>query len=270
MTDKAQFEAMLEALINEDQEAAREIFHNIVVGKSREIYEELLEADFGTSDEEDEDEVEDEDDEANVNLFGDEDEVEDEEEDAGDDETYAELKDRVFDIETSLDELQQEFEVFMADAESESENDDMFGDDATEFDDEDLEIDDEDEMKESEKSIHHYHHDGDVMDEVEMFKEYVNKVALPKHSDNGSQTRSSVAGKNDMGGTAANIARSFTSQKGGTQGGLLNPAVQPQTGGNVNVPGAKSATKLSNVKQQPMKRAGADSAENKNSIFGGK
>ena len=42
MTDRAQFEAMLEALINEDQETAKEIFHNIVVGKSREINEELL------------------------------------------------------------------------------------------------------------------------------------------------------------------------------------------------------------------------------------
>jgi hypothetical protein len=48
MTDRTQFEAMLEALINEDQESAKEIFHNIVVAKSREIYEELLETDgFG-------------------------------------------------------------------------------------------------------------------------------------------------------------------------------------------------------------------------------
>jgi hypothetical protein len=46
MTDRAQFEAMLEALINENHDAAKEIFHNIVVGKSREIYEELLESDF--------------------------------------------------------------------------------------------------------------------------------------------------------------------------------------------------------------------------------
>ena len=48
MTDRAQFEAMLEALINDDQASAKEIFHNIVVGKSREIYEELLESDFSS------------------------------------------------------------------------------------------------------------------------------------------------------------------------------------------------------------------------------
>ena len=46
MTDRKQFEAMLEALINEDHESAKEIFHNIVVAKSREIYEELLAEDF--------------------------------------------------------------------------------------------------------------------------------------------------------------------------------------------------------------------------------
>ena len=53
MTDRTQFEAMLEALINEDQEAAKEIFHNIVVAKSREIYEELLSEDFDLEEEKD-------------------------------------------------------------------------------------------------------------------------------------------------------------------------------------------------------------------------
>ena len=57
MTDRAQFEAMLEALINEDQETAKELFHNIVVAKSREIYEELLEADFGKSEDEEDPEI---------------------------------------------------------------------------------------------------------------------------------------------------------------------------------------------------------------------
>jgi len=47
MTDRTQFEHMLEALINEDQQTAKDIFHNIVVAKSREIYEELLAEDFG-------------------------------------------------------------------------------------------------------------------------------------------------------------------------------------------------------------------------------
>ena len=100
--------------------------------------------------------------------------------------------------------------------------------------------------------------------------EYVNKVALPKHGDNGVNTRSSVAGKNDMGGTTANIAKNFSTQTGGTQGGLAAPSTQPQTGKNVNVPGAKSATKLSNVSQQPMKKSGSDTAQNKKSTIGSK
>ena len=58
MTDRAQFEAMLNALISEDEDAAKEIFHNIVVAKSREIYEELLESDFGPEEEEEEAEEE--------------------------------------------------------------------------------------------------------------------------------------------------------------------------------------------------------------------
>ena len=56
MTDRTQFEAMLEALINEDQETAKEIFHNIVVAKSREIYEELLAEDFSVEEEAEEEE----------------------------------------------------------------------------------------------------------------------------------------------------------------------------------------------------------------------
>jgi len=44
-------------------------------------------------------------------------------------------------------------------------------------------------------------------DEMAKFMEYVDKVALPKHGDNGTNARSIVAGKNDMGGTTSNIAR---------------------------------------------------------------
>ena len=42
MTDRAKFEQMLEYLINEDQQKAEELFHELVVAKSRSIYENLL------------------------------------------------------------------------------------------------------------------------------------------------------------------------------------------------------------------------------------
>ena len=46
MSDKSKFEQMLEKLVADDKAAAEEIFHNIVVEKSRSIYEGLLEDDI--------------------------------------------------------------------------------------------------------------------------------------------------------------------------------------------------------------------------------
>ena len=43
MSDQNKFEKMLELLVNEDKAAAEELFHEIVVEKSRDIYESLLE-----------------------------------------------------------------------------------------------------------------------------------------------------------------------------------------------------------------------------------
>ena len=43
MADRNKFEEMLEKLVNEDRAGAEELFHEIVVEKSREIYENLLE-----------------------------------------------------------------------------------------------------------------------------------------------------------------------------------------------------------------------------------
>ena len=45
MADRNKFEQMLELLVNEDKEAAEKLFHEIVVEKSRDIYEGLLEDD---------------------------------------------------------------------------------------------------------------------------------------------------------------------------------------------------------------------------------
>ena len=46
MGDRSKFEQMLEYLINDEEAKARELFHDIVVAKSREIYENLLAEDF--------------------------------------------------------------------------------------------------------------------------------------------------------------------------------------------------------------------------------
>ena len=52
MADQNKFEEMLEKLVNEDRAGAEELFHEIVVEKSREIYENLLENDLEEDDKE--------------------------------------------------------------------------------------------------------------------------------------------------------------------------------------------------------------------------
>jgi len=150
MADQNKFEKMLELLVNEDKEAAQELFHEIVVEKSRDIYESLLEdeaeVDEATDEEVDEatdeevDEATDEDldesDDETVEEGFDLDEFEveadpmdmdktddmmadlgmDDEGEEGDDEDAPEgdVEDRVEDLEDALDDLKAEFEKMMA------------------------------------------------------------------------------------------------------------------------------------------------------------
>ena len=67
----------------------------------------------------------------------------------------------------------------------------------------------------------------------EEIREYVNKVGVT-HTDGSDNSKSPVAGKNDMGGTASNIA------KGGEETGSKAPAPKEENAGNINVPGGKA------------------------------
>lgn len=290
MTDRRQFEAMLDALLSEDQAAAKEIFHNIVVAKSREIYEELLAEDFDISEESDDDDKEDDKEEEEVDeAFGDEGEADDSDDEAGDDEVGGDatddfiddsdsdedefggeegegeedLEDRVLDLEDALEELKAEFDELMAGEEEEPEHADMFGAEEPEMG---------DEFGAEEPGMgDEFGSEEEPMDEFSMFMEYVNKVALPKHGDDGANTKSIVAKKNDMGGTSANIAKSFSTEKGGTQGGLLNPSTKEENFGNINVPGAnagKSAFKKKEPGHGAEKKGAGEDAANKKSIIG--
>ena len=292
MTDRAQFEAMLEALINEDQETAKEIFHNIVVGKSREIYEELLESDFGqdqglpalygskeesanpfASKEEEGEEEEDTDSEEDTDGEEDDSEEDDSEEDnseegddanfGGDDSEEGEgsVEDRVMDLEDALEDLKAEFEQMLQGEEHEEE--------------ENPEIHGEPNLAHDLSAELGGHDEGDLEtghDELDSLMEYVNKVAPPKHGDNGTNTRSSVAGENNMGGTAANIAQSFSTEKGGTEGGLASPkvAANPNAAGNLNVPGGDAGKKAFKKKEpgHGAEKAGSkETADNKQSTL---
>ncbi len=103
MTDRNKFEEMLERLVNEDKEGAEALFHEIVVEKSRDIYESLLEDEEveETTDEEVDEATDEEVDESEEDL----DEATDEEVDEATDEEVEETTDQEVDefIEPALE-----------------------------------------------------------------------------------------------------------------------------------------------------------------------
>jgi len=254
---------MLEHLVNEESDKAKELFHQLVVEKSREIYETILSEDFTTEAEEDEemdesaeeedesmDEAKEEDDEEDLDEnfgfaeAGDEEEHGDIGGDAGDDMVHdidaggdegdeegmggeGDIEDRVMDLEDALDDLRAEFEALMGDEAGEG-HDDMGGDDMGGMDD----MGGEEELEDS------------------FMREYVEKVGNPKHGDNGANAKSIVAKANNMGGTTANIVKGGESTTRGTKGGLLNPSTKEENFGNVNVPGG-NAGKTAFKKKEP-------------------
>ena len=183
MADRSKFEAMLELLVNEDKEGAEALFHEIVVEKSRDIYESLLEdeevdesddeveeASDEEVDESDEDldeadeEVEESDDDLEEGFDLDEFEVEadpmmgndpaddmmgDMEPDMGGDDDMdmdgeGDVEDRVEDLEDALEDLKAEFEKMMA-GDDEGDMDDEGDDDM----DMDMDMDDEEPEEEA-------------------------------------------------------------------------------------------------------------------------
>lgn len=136
------FEQLIEYVINDDESKARELFHDIVVEKSREIYENLMdeETEMDSDKEVDEAEHNDEDsmeegmsmggdasddliadvemEEEGISMEDEEVEMDAEEEmvdgdDMGDAQDEADIEDRVVDLEDKLDELMAEFEAMM-------------------------------------------------------------------------------------------------------------------------------------------------------------
>ena len=300
MTDQTKFEEMLEKLVNEDRDGAEALFHEIVVEKSREIYQNILdEADeeveettdeeVDESDDEDLDESDDEDldeatdeevdesddedlDESDDDLdemFGlDEPEMEadpamdmmkdieggDEEggdmdmDDEGDDDEAEGPEEAMADLEDALEALKAEFEKMMGDEEPGDEDPE---EEAMAFEADDEEVDEaaDEEVDEATDEEVDEAADEEVEESKapktasEEMREYVEKIT-PKMGDNGANTKSIVAGANDMGGTASNIAQSGADEKGGT--GASAP--KEDNAGNVNTPGGKASKSM---KSQP-------------------
>jgi hypothetical protein len=181
MTSK--FEQLIEYVINDEEAKAKELFHDIVVEKSREIYENLMDedaAELEEAEELDEESTHDEDDKAEKagekvtkdieyddkkdkkmdesmdEMMSDQDPIDAvEAEETGMDMAEAEgdedLEDRVVDLEDKLDELMAEFEALMGDNGDDAVGDEMGGDDLEMDDTETAEFSNGDEESEEEE-----------------------------------------------------------------------------------------------------------------------
>ena len=258
------YEQLIEYIINEDEDKAKALFHDIVVEKSRDIYETLIDEEtveetIGGNEVEDlVDEIQ-ADETDGIPENAEEDMDAEEEMMVGDDEVDAEeggeedLEDKVMDLEKELDELKAEFDALMSDEMDEPEHADMDMD--MDMDASDVEVDDNEAEELQMYEAHDEDEDEDKMDEtveesvkpkatyaktaVDLMREYVEKVAMPSGEDN--KAVSPVAGKNDMGGKAVDFDAGSTTDPDGTSAPKEGKVDKmPHAGNYQNVPGAKA------------------------------
>jgi hypothetical protein len=284
MADNKLLSQMLEHLVNEDSAKAEELFHEYVVAKSREIYENLIETEI--SEEEKEDDEDEEMDEAAKDEDAEDDKVDEaSDEDKDDEKMDEEFEDIAIEADDEMggdatDDLEAELGDEPADAEGEESEEEIMQDLGDIIDELQAKFDAL-QGEEEEQGEFGDEEGGDMGDEpkmdafepeLETVREYVEKVATPKGGDNGANAKSVVAGKNDMGGTTANIAKGGESKGEGTKGGLLNPAAKEDNAGNINVPGGKAGSAFN--KKEPghgaEKKGAAEQADNKQSLFRGR
>jgi hypothetical protein len=247
------FEQLIDLIINEEEDKARELFHNLVVEQSRQIYNEII-AEEAEEEEEEEEEMEesmmtmDDTDDMMSDIAGDEHgmgheddmdhDMDDMDHDMGDMEhDEGDIEDRVVDLEDALDDLKAEFERLMKHEGGEEDHDDMG-------------------------------HEDDMEDE-NIMREYVEKVGEPYKGNNSegqpvgakntspssTNTRGIVAGKNDMGGTSKNLNQggSETAPEGKAYSAPNNQYSKgkgnlPGAGSFENVPGAKAGNAFGKAK----------------------
>ena len=288
------YEQLIEHIINDDESKARALFHQIVIERSREIYESLMDEEqpavsnnaVGNLEDEvsmDETGMHEEDEE--LGMPGDDMSGAPDDDmggmpgddmsggDMGGDSSAPATKDDIMDLESAIDELKAEFDRLMSDeggsADDEMDMDSEEGDEEggenpfASADDEEGEEADDEEAEEEPVAESRAKRNARAMTEAERIREYVEKVGTdwdkgaykgPKGENVGTgnksenqgekNTKSPVAGKNDMGGTSANMMRqgseadpSGTSPKGKAGGFLKSPQEIDVAKRNVNKPG---------------------------------
>jgi len=290
------YEQLIEHIINDDESKARALFHQIVIERSREIYESLMDEEqpavsnnaVGNLENEiemDETGMHEADDD--MGMPGD-DMGGEPGDDMGDmpggdmggmggDSSAPATKDDIMDLESAIDELKAEFDRLMSDeggsADDEMDMDSEEGDEeggdeeggANPFASADDEEGDDEPADDEEEPVAESRakRNARTMTEAERIREYVEKVGTdwdkgaykgPKGENVGTgnksenqgekNTKSPVAGKNDMGGTSANMMRqgseadaNGTSPKGKAGGFLKSPQEIDVAKRNVNKPG---------------------------------
>jgi hypothetical protein len=236
--DNRKFEQLIDLIINENEEQAKELFHDIVVEKSKEIYENIMQEEMMDMDDDLEEDmggqVGDLLDEINAEEEGvaeaEDDDIEVDSEEVfdidGDEEESSsseEVEDAVIRIEDKLDELMAEFEELMGKADGEEEVDMEVDMDTPDMD-MDMEADEE-----------------VVAEAVQLQKV---GVQYPHGGDNGENTRSPVdanSGKAGMDSRPVDFAR-------GDEKGRPAPKAKDVDGASSfqNVPGKKNV-KLDNA-----------------------
>ena len=263
MTSK--FEQLIEYVINDEEDKAKELFHDIVVEKSREIYENLM------NEEEQDDESKEEDDEEDLDegmdsIGGDasdsliddveseeqgmqeddEDaEFDDEAEEDGEDLTHdmemdhdegaeGDIEDRVIDLEDKLDELMAEFESMMG-GEEVGMHSDLEGEEGDDLHGDALAQDDTEAFGNNEMGM---------MENVTL-----DKVAAPNHGDDGANNKSVVAfnsGAKGMQGAPVRMTGDTAQGRPAPKTGDL-----PEAGKFKNTPGKGTSNSKLNAAPKP-------------------
>lgn len=265
MTSK--FEQLIEYVINDEEAKAKELFHDIVVEKSREIYENLMnEEDHDNEDGEQKHSMEEEQDMAEGMMGGDAaddliDDVEAEEQgmtegdmddmdtdndadaDADmdmDTDDADDIEDRVIDLEDKLDELMAEFEAIMNDKDDSDIDSDMADEEGDELAGDALAQDD----------TMAFGNDRDMMEAVTL-----EKVGAVQGGDNGANAKSVVPANSGARGMAASPVK----MTGDTAQGRPTPKTidVAQAGAFKNVPGKGASNSKQSAAPKPVTAQGA-------------
>lgn len=270
------FEKLIEYIINEDEDKAKKLFHQIVVEHSRKIYEDLESEDKSAEDlnddlstehdiiDGDEQGIEDLEDEGVEELEPETDELESEDG----------LEDRVMDLEDALDELKAEFDELLSQEEEEghdfSGSDEAASDelDDVDSDEEDLtDVDAENDLDEEDDSLED---EEELPESVQrktasaLMREYVEKVAALSNAEGqevGSggksvtvSAKSTVARPNDFGGTPVKFTQGGAEQQATGVKAVTNAFAKGQTKVSTKFQNAAGGSKKLSSVQKPSNR----------------